>query len=1003
MYKKFLFTIGILVFSFYLFFISASRASAESYFSLSTNFNSFVPVGDCDLGVEVCVDPGGSFTANGTVSYSAGFPSPLPAMGIGSVSGGSVLGYFSGFPVASCNASGGSGQGNSNGSTVCEVTFNDSNAGTRTATYSITVSSSAVRGSRYTIGIRTNPGGGANVLEDNFDVQIRPGVPALGASWGAGGNTVTRTLSSTGAWSISEPFSYSNTGTGTLNMTNCFSASPFTSVPSCWESITNQTLNKTLVISGNSTLGSTQVINLSVNSYNGGTKTLTITINPPSICPASPTITGWGRYDTGTTTVYPGNYISIYGSNFGSPSTVTGLGASDFVQYANNPDVNPDQVNIYLGSAGSRTYTIDNGNSLCTKATQSVNVLSPASGTLSATSCTIPINGSTCNSLLTWNASNTGLFPVAVTKNQPAPNTNVSNLASGNNVSNSITINPGNDPSTNFYLYFNPGTSTQLQTTSATANCASGSTWNGSSCVATASPSGTLSTSSCSIPLNSASCSLNLSWTTANLITSASTAITRSVGTPASFTPSPLASGSQSATVSVGVTTFYLYHNSVLLASVSVNPGCASGTTWNGSICAATAPTMSGTLTSSSSSCAISLNGSTCGVTMTWSTVNPVATSGVTGSSTGTTVLASGNNSSSPITVHGPSENFYLYNSGVQLSGPLNITTTCSSGSWDGVKCAGVLTPSATLTSAGCTITSGSSCSGAVDWSVTNPASSTTTISNNKNNPTSSTVSSALSGSIPVTWSGGVTTTYTLTNSSLTKTLDVTPSCPSGKTWSGTACVSNYLLPATTSCQISSGQNQCTVNYSYGASWSGQGWIAIYKGASLNAGAFLGATPSIGTINLAIGYGVDTCVLTDNSATVAYGISACTATCVSGTSWDTASQTCKASGTPPSITGFTSSSSSVYQRGKTATLSWSVAGSPAPVCAGTMSPATYINKYGQSVANTDTNFVKPSVSSPVAVTPLTTSTYTITCSNGIGSPATATMKIRTVFPDSQEI
>src|SRR5207253_940269 len=72
--------------------------------------------------------------------------------------------------------------------------------------------------------------------------------------------------------------------------------------------------------------------------------------------------------------------------------------------------------------------------------------------------------------------------------------------------------------------------------------------------------------------------------------------------------------------------TFYLFNNTIQLASQGATSSCASGTSWTGSSCQAP---MTGTLTLSSSSCTIPSGASSCNVSVTWTTTNPVAVSGV--------------------------------------------------------------------------------------------------------------------------------------------------------------------------------------------------------------------------------------------------------------------------------------------------------------------------------------------------------------------------------------
>ena len=130
------------------------------------------------------------------------------------------------------------------------------------------------------------------------------------------------------------------------------------------------------------------------------------------------------------------------------------------------------------------------------------------------------------------------------------------------------------------------------------------------------SPSGTLSVTGCTISSGGSSCSGSVSWTTSDL-TANPTFITRNTGSPASFTPSPLASGSQGATLSYGQTDFYLYHNSVLLAQSSATASCAGGTSWNGSSCQVVVVTPSVSLSALPSS--IFLGNS---ATLSWTSAN---------------------------------------------------------------------------------------------------------------------------------------------------------------------------------------------------------------------------------------------------------------------------------------------------------------------------------------------------------------------------------------------
>src|SRR5258708_7266587 len=139
--------------------------------------------------------------------------------------------------------------------------------------------------------------------------------------------------------------------------------------------------------------------------------------------------------------------------------------------------------------------------------------------------------------------------------------------------------------------------------------------------------SGTLTPTSpsCNIAAGASSCNVTLSWTTTNPVgTSAVTSNYPSANT----TVATGNSGSTSASVPYSSRTFYLYNNSQLLATSVASSSCASGSSWNGS--ARHAPTtMPGTLPPTSPSCSIAAGASSCNVTLSWTTTNPVGTSAV--------------------------------------------------------------------------------------------------------------------------------------------------------------------------------------------------------------------------------------------------------------------------------------------------------------------------------------------------------------------------------------
>jgi hypothetical protein len=199
--------------------------------------------------------------------------------------------------------------------------------------------------------------------------------------------------------------------------------------------------------------------------------------------------------------------------------------------------------------------------------------------------------------------------------------------------------------------------------------------------------SGTLTTPNCTIASGASTCTTTVSWNVTNPTTVNGTSVTSTYPVPSTVVSPPVSSG----TVDVGTKTnvtvpynsrsFYLYNTGSQLASSTASAVCAVGTAWDGSKCA---PAMTGTLTASN--CTIASGASTCNSNLSWTTVNPVATSAVT---TPTNITAgSGNNGSATYAVSGGNRTFYLYNN-AQLLAQATAVASCISGTtWDGSKCA---------------------------------------------------------------------------------------------------------------------------------------------------------------------------------------------------------------------------------------------------------------------------------------------------------------------------
>lgn len=97
---------------------------------------------------------------------------------------------------------------------------------------------------------------------------------------------------------------------------------------------------------------------------------------------------------------------------------------------------------------------------------------------------------------------------------------------------------------------------------------------------------GTIDASDCNISAGYNSCNSTITWTTTNPEGSSS------VTTPTNITVGTGLNNTAGYPVAYGSRTFYLYNNGKLLASDGASASCVAGTTWNGSVCEAVAPTL---------------------------------------------------------------------------------------------------------------------------------------------------------------------------------------------------------------------------------------------------------------------------------------------------------------------------------------------------------------------------------------------------------------------------
>jgi hypothetical protein len=282
-------------------------------------------------------------------------------------------------------------------------------------------------------------------------------------------------------------------------------------------------------------------------------------------------------------------YVNRNGVRFGNGTSGS---KSDVIPYGNSVTYRlylyTTGVPKYFGSNPAEVGSARPTASCVSGTTWNGTICIGPSGTLSATSCTIPVGSSTCASTLNWSLQNippgNANEPTEVTRNNPA-NTHVSFATSGSNVSNSV-----NFGASSFFLYHSMnGVPTEFARANITADCATGGVWDSTQnkCISNGVPSGQVWGTSCTIPVNGSTCGVSVNWTTANL-TSGVTEITRN--NPANTHVSFNTSGTNfNNTINFGQSTFYLYHNingtPTILSQYTADASCATGSSWDGTKC----------------------------------------------------------------------------------------------------------------------------------------------------------------------------------------------------------------------------------------------------------------------------------------------------------------------------------------------------------------------------------------------------------------------------------
>ena len=366
---------------------------------------------------------------------------------------------------------------------------------------------------------------------------------------------------------------------------------------------------------------------------------------------------------------------------------------------------------------------------------------STMSGTISANSCTIPANGSSCNTTVSWSTTNP-IGTSAVTHNRSGLN------LSGNNGTNQ-TVTLAGSISHTLYLY---NSAYLLDAVSITPPCATGSGWDGTLCLPAPAVSMKVNGSASTwVDYNSratlswassgaTSCTAGGSWSNAGTLSGSGLTdpLTSTQSFSLSCTNGGGVAGSASATVNVcpASTPFYI-----------------GGTCIN----------MSGALSLVPASCTIAINETTCTSKATWTSTGATAPK-LIDKNVNSTLSTLANQSSPGMTVWVayPQTTFEFKNDSVtapMIFDTKTVTSSCASGSsWDGPmnKCK-AFPPDSTISISGNRTANGTinvSCTNAKSWSVVRTEGGFSQSGN-------TTSYASFSTSITVTQSGNYTATCT--------------------------------------------------------------------------------------------------------------------------------------------------------------------------------------------------------------------------------------------------
>ena len=495
-------------------------------------------------------------------------------------------------------------------------------------------------------------------------------------------------------------------------------------------------------------------------------------------------------------------------------------------------------------------------------------------GSMSTTSCSIPADGSSCNASIYWSTN----YPIGTS----AVTTPGATVANGNSGSTTYPVYYG---SRDFYLYNN---GSLLASSTATASCVSGTTWNGSACKGpinggwsawsaidpTPGYTGT-QTRTCTNPApayGGAACS-----------GSSTQGYTNAPASPTGFTTSPGGCNSGSLTVSwnasSGATNYKVYRNGSLVYNSSGTSFTDSGLTSGASYTYANDASNAG--------------GGAAEVTVIGTVSNACAPTPDIKSTTS----YGGSNMDGPVETY-IGDTITLTWAAVPNASSCTLNgASVTTGAGSSSSTASALTQTFTLN---CTNATGQSASDAVTITVPPPPLSFSKSCNAAGNLVT------LNWTLPSGYTGGYVRPsapfYVDVASGLTTSVAITP----GQTYSGiylhtrasNGAWSNILYLPDFACNPpptgSIGATDCTIAADASSCTSSLNWSTNYPVTTSAVTTPTGITianQNSGTATYTVAYGTRTFYLYNNGTEM--GEKTATASCISGTTWDSGSGKCK--------------------------------------------------------------------------------------------------------------